>query len=185
MKEWTIAHSAKGTSWKKHKYIRKDGNRYYYKKSDKPFKDAYDMSIAMEYAQKDIDKYDKLAAQADEDARKVSEHTRIASTPSYNLYENIEYDNNYREQAAKAARYYREKGKKIAKNILDRYEKSNLLTKTNIELSPNASANKKKLKKKASEKIKLNKAYHEVESKPKAIKKEQYQDRYTKWYTRK
>ena len=30
MKEWTIVHSAKGTSWKKHKYVKKVGNRYYY-----------------------------------------------------------------------------------------------------------------------------------------------------------
>lgn len=32
MKEWIIAHSAKGSTWAKHKYIKKVGNRYIYAK---------------------------------------------------------------------------------------------------------------------------------------------------------
>lgn len=31
MEKWVLAHSAKGTTWSKHKYIKKVGNRYYYK----------------------------------------------------------------------------------------------------------------------------------------------------------
>ena len=38
-KSETLEHSAKGTTWKNHKYVKKVGNKYYYDKKDRDVKE--------------------------------------------------------------------------------------------------------------------------------------------------
>lgn len=47
MSDLYLVHSAKGSTWKKHKYIRKEGNKYIYVENDK----------------KDMDFFDKISAE--------------------------------------------------------------------------------------------------------------------------